>query len=175
MVSQFWLPALERHRGQPGWSGIPWFQGKFEMQYSSKTQLFGIALAAFLPAVVSGCGSSSQNPVPVAGVVTLNGSPVADLLVVYQPEQQGTPAIGYTDNQGRYELRLPGKRVGAFPGRYTVKINFDYDPGSDNPVPPFRIPDSYNSQSRLRAEVTQGPNQHDFELKFRPIATASAR
>jgi hypothetical protein len=145
------------------------------MQYSTKNQLFGFALAALLPAVFSGCGNSAQNPVPVAGVVKVNGAPVADLLVVYQPERPGPPAIGYTDNHGRYELRLPGKRTGAFPGRYTVKINFDYDPGSDNPVPPFRIPDSYNSQSRLRAEVTQGSNLHEFELTFRPIATASAR
>lgn len=66
--------------------------------------------------------------VPVSGVVTLNGQPLADAHVQFiSNDPRGRPAAGSTDTKGRFSLTTyfdPTRLIaGAQPGEYTVIIH----------------------------------------------------
>ena len=121
---------------------------------------------------LSGCGDSGPALVPVTGVVKANGQPLPHVMVEFQPKERGSPSIGYTDANGRYQLRFSKDRWGAMAGQHAVRIEFDHDPGSDAPKPPFKIPAQYNRQSTLAVEVSSRSKNHDFELHI-PTTTTS--
>jgi hypothetical protein len=57
-----------------------------------------------------GCGGPGYKLAPVSGRVTLNGKPLADVQVSFQPSQKGKAepgpgSFGTTDADGRYSLR----------------------------------------------------------------------
>lgn len=131
-------------------------------------------LAAGLVAGGLGCRQSGPTLAPVTGVVTVNGDPVPGVIVEFQPESPGSPSIGQTDSDGRYELRFSRKRWGALLGKHTVRVNFDHDPDAGNPPPPFQIPAKYNAQSELTAEVKSGGNEYDFALTIDLSKAASS-
>jgi hypothetical protein len=78
---------------------------------------------------LSGCGGeSAYETARVLGKVTLNGQPLADARVLFEPEPlangvQGPGSQGMTDAQGRFELTtIDGKR-GAVVGTHNVLIS----------------------------------------------------
>jgi hypothetical protein len=79
----------------------------------------------WLPLVVAfalhGCGGE-DGPVPVEGVVRLNGAPVAGATVSFLPEGGGRPAVGATNRDGRFRLTTFESGDGALPGRYRVVV-----------------------------------------------------
>lgn len=87
--------------------------------------LLGIALAA-------GCSKAPKrmgptlDVTPVAGTVTLDGTPLTDATLTFVYE--GAPPDGYlgcgasTDAQGRYQASSTGQ-VGAVPGIYKVTVS----------------------------------------------------
>ncbi|WP_237722821.1 carboxypeptidase-like regulatory domain-containing protein [Singulisphaera acidiphila] len=82
-------------------------------------------------AVVSGCAGSDveetadgpdfSNLVPVSGVVTLNGEPLAGAVVTFLPPQW-SPGVGETNAKGEYSVSSSG-RPGISPGEYKVAIS----------------------------------------------------
>lgn len=123
-----------------------------------------VALAAVVSFV--GCGSGVDMG-EVTGTVTLDGQPVANLEVNFEPidASLGTTATGYTQAAGEYELFYPGGKKGAPVGEYTVRIvsaELDEEAG-----PPIRIPAKYNAESDLIRVVETGDNSFDFELTSR--------
>ena len=109
----------------------------------------------------------------VSGTVTFNGKPLDQGRIHFAPLEKGVSEAGATIQDGKYSI--PGDR-GLVPGNYKVSI-FSYDqtgpkvaseeiPG-DRAAKQFkeRIPDKYNKQSILKAEVTgSGSNVFDFTL-----------
>ena len=83
----------------------------------------GFCALAFIAA-----GCDSQLVVPVSGRVTLNGVPVENAIVLFQPFDEvrpnpGTGSTGRTDADGRFTLRqIQPDRPGARPGRHWVTI-----------------------------------------------------
>jgi hypothetical protein len=73
-----------------------------------------------------GCGGTDVNrPTthPVSGVVTHKGAPVANAVVTFNPEAADSPpAVGRTDEQGRYQLMTFEPGDGAIAGKYVVTI-----------------------------------------------------
>jgi hypothetical protein len=74
-----------------------------------------------------GCGG--DNYAPVSGVVQLNGEPLADAKLVFEPigdtagKTGGSPSYGRTDADGRYSLHSPvADRPGAALGQHRVRI-----------------------------------------------------
>lgn len=118
----------------------------------------------------TGCSSRTDRPetAEVTGTVTLDGQPLANVLVVFGPEE-GRSSFGYTDEEGRYRLvYLPPNDYGAKIGRHKVSITTpvedESDPAYANFVDP--IPARYNSRTELTAEVKAGEeNVIDFPLK----------
>lgn len=125
------------------------------------------------------CGCSGEG-IPelgrVSGTVTLDGSPVEGLQVIFQPEK-GRRSVGVTDVHGEYKLDYLKDAPGAVLGTHTVSITFtgeeagaeegSGDASSDTPEKNLEavvIPPQYNSKSTLTAEVKSGENKHDFPL-----------
>jgi hypothetical protein len=81
-----------------------------------------VGLSALLLAAV-GCGSG-HSPVPVSGIVTLDGKPVDAATVTFhllRDDKEGRPAMGQTDKTGTFHLKS-GNEDGARPGEYKVVI-----------------------------------------------------
>lgn len=117
--------------------------------------------------LIAGCGGPANVGV-VTGVVTLDGQPLADARVTFQPHV-GSPSAGTTDTSGRYELRYTRTRMGAAVGEHQVSIstfrggNPDAEPPTERQ--PERVPARYNRGTELTAVVRKGKNEIDFSLE----------
>jgi prepilin-type processing-associated H-X9-DG protein len=104
--------------------------------------------------------------VSVSGHVTLDGQPVEGATVVFTPtEQGGRVAKGATDATGRFALKSSETGDGAKPGTYRVSVS-KTDNTNKNEVRHF-LPSTFAdpATSPLAAEITQGTNQFDFDLR----------
>jgi len=112
---------------------------------------------------LAGCGQSPPKLADVAGSVTLDGKPVSNVMLEFQPTGgTGSPSIGYTDRDGTYRLRFSRERWGAVPGVHLVRIDFDL--GSNDRPPVVSIPAKYNRDSKLHRELRPGHNHLMFDL-----------
>ncbi|HVT29982.1 MAG TPA: DUF2092 domain-containing protein [Lacipirellulaceae bacterium] len=97
---------------------------------------------------------------PVSGRVTLDGKPLANADIIFQPVGNQRPSVGRTDEKGHYDLTYKRGVRGALPGLHTVKVQV-----SDEVVKsPPSIPTRFNTQSQLHAEVKPGTNVFNFDL-----------
>lgn len=71
--------------------------------------------------LLSGCSRSDLKLAPVDGVVTYNGTPLANATITFVPEK-GPIAMGTSDKSGRFKLST-GARPGAVLGRNAVAIS----------------------------------------------------
>jgi hypothetical protein len=122
--------------------------------------------------VAAGCSRSELQIAPVRGSVTLDGKPVFEAKLVFQPEGPGSPSYGFTDQNGRYELGYKRGVKGARLGWHSVSIVMDTEiVGPDgNPVHrPQLVPARYNEKTELRGEVKRGDdNEFNFALESAP-------
>jgi hypothetical protein len=138
-----------------------------------------IALLAALAAV--GCGSKHPNlppQYPVAGVITLDGRPLAGAGIMFLPrgETRGTGAFAMTDAAGKYDLKTDYGGPGAPEGEYAVTIsrvvNRDGTPYVPNPDVAEAgeretLPGIYSDSMKtvLTAKVPIGGDTINFDLK----------
>jgi hypothetical protein len=136
--------------------------------------LFGLFLV-----VATGCGGIKY--APVSGKVTMNGKPLANTLVSFQPIakpgsiEAGPGSSGTTDEQGRFALKVATGENGAVVGKHRVIISqvvSKTDPANDarptrgGPPQMEKIPARYNSESKETFDVPSGgTDKADFELK----------
>jgi hypothetical protein len=140
-----------------------------------------VALAAAL-----GCTRASDDGrpdfsklVPVDGVVTLNGQPLAGAVVTFLPPRWG-PGVGETDRDGKYTLKNAGHK-GTPPGDYKVAISYlvsaDGEPQGLGPrsglvLPPSmltateRLPREYSDlgRTKLTAKVGDRGGAFNFDV-----------
>lgn len=117
----------------------------------------------------SGCGGVSDLPelAEVSGTVTLDGKPVAGIIILFKPDK-GRPGMGTTDAEGKYKLEYLHDEVGTKVGPSTV--SFEWPIGASGPP----IPAKYGSNSTEKVEVVPGKNNvFDFDLK--PAANAKSK
>lgn len=131
-------------------------------QYKFLLLLFKLSL---LPMIASGCGSSDVGD--VSGQVTLDGEPLEGAEVIFEPDE-GRPSRATTDAEGRYTLQYTADTMGAKVGPHTVRITTAETVVGENyetTETPERVPENYNTNSKLRVEVKPGSNEYDFPLK----------
>lgn len=128
-----------------------------------------------------GCNPSDQPELgQVTGTITLDGKPLTGVAVVFQPDN-GRPARGVTDAEGKYELvyirQTKGTKVG--PNRVEVapseegEETEEAEPGDGDTQTASKKPKSgkpsvparYNTKSELKVDVKSGPNTFDFQLE----------
>ena len=101
----------------------------------------------------------------VSGIVTLDGAPLANAAIVFQPEEgmesgvRIPESIGRTGADGRYSMIYVQGVLGAAIGTHRVKISATDDKGDE------KLPVNYNRKSELMAQVSAGDNNIDFPLK----------
>jgi hypothetical protein len=135
-----------------------------------------LVFLALLPLLAAGCGGS--NVVAVSGRVTLDGKPLANAHVGFQPlapagkVDAGGGSYAITDSDGRYTLRMvEGDAAGAVVGKHRVEIvlrgsgaDDDTDRHGRPPKPP--LPAKYNQDSRLTYDVPSGGTKDaNFDLE----------
>ena len=163
----------------------------------SKDQISLLSSLMLLTVFCFGCsGSGTEVQLEnVSGVVTMDGKPLADAVVVFVPEK-GNPSTAQTDAEGKYQLAHRGNAMGAIPGKHKVLITQgqppapEIDPDADmseidpeteagledvgneessnpnaNSGKKNPIPAKYNTNTTLTAEVKAGENTIDFKLE----------
>jgi len=131
-----------------------------------------VYLVLLLPLFI-GCGGQY---VPVSGRITLNGEPLADAYVTFQPVgggnlEPGPGSYAKTDADGRFTLRVVGdERSGARVGPHMVSISA-YTGAVPEPTEERvarienLVPERYNTETTLRFEVPAGgTTEARFEL-----------
>lgn len=104
-----------------------------------KSTLSFLLLSAVVVSGIAGCGGPPDDQpelVSVSGTVTLDGKPLANALVEFQPDGPGRPSTGTTDESGEYTLQYTDEYEGVPPGGYTVSVSLiaseeDYEEGAD--------------------------------------------
>jgi hypothetical protein len=136
--------------------------------------------AGCLVLVACGCGSGDK-VVPVSGLVTLDGQPVAGIAVSLEPiaaagnNAPGPAAFGVTGPDGRYTAKiLSGERNGATAGKNRVKFCAYIDPadimedGTVKNKPKIKVPSHYWSDPKIELDVPpRGTGSADFQLTSR--------
>lgn len=114
-----------------------------------------------------GCIGSSDHPDVgrVTGVVTLDGEPLADAVLTFEPMEEARPSYGKTDSSGRYELYYTDDNPGATIGKHRVRITTASSGGEDEAPTPEKLAAKYNMKTELSADVAPGKNTIDFPLE----------
>jgi hypothetical protein len=124
-------------------------------------------LCLLVGAMLFASGGCDRGPKlqPVTGIVFLDGKPLAEASVKFEPTSKGQESgVGGTDADGRFRLRTR-KLTGIPFGSYRVGISkVVWLPGKNEGT--WRSPQKYGdpAASGLTAEVT--PEKHDFEFKL---------
>lgn len=139
-----------------------------------------LPLAVGLLLAVGGCGSSGGRPElgTVSGTVTMDGKPLAGVVVSFAPES-GRTSSGVTDADGKYELTYAHGAKGAQVGKHSVHVSSQGgergggDPNAEKGASTAakaasfqgKIPARYDQKSILTASVAAGKNTIDFKLE----------
>lgn len=143
--------------------------GKPRRRNWDQTPLFLTPLLIGLSLIGTACSSRTAGyPAlgPVIGTVTLDGKPLADVTVMFQPEN-GRASTGTTDAEGKYELVFTEVAKGAKVGPH--KVSFSQEIAEDDIRATMRPP-RHLSRS-FDVDVTADPNVFDFELGQEKAAT----
>ena len=150
---------------------------------------------AIILAALPGCAPRVDR-MPVSGVVTLDGKPVAVAAITFMPQGPGQPGMAVTDVAGRFILLELGMHAGIRKGEYDVAIfkadgtpvpavepidaseiadpktfnTVDPQP-SDQKPPKYIVPERYGSPktSGLRATVAGPTTDLVFVLTTKPL------
>jgi hypothetical protein len=131
----------------------------------------GVLLLAL--AALAGCSDDRMKTGYVTGKLTYKGKPVPNGTVTFVPEARGVPsASGEIQPDGTYRLTTYKPHDGAVIGAHKIMIVAVQDTGGRLPeeraaTPPLVVPEKYmrTATSGLSADVKEGENTFDFELK----------
>ncbi len=122
---------------------------------------------------VAGCGRQGPVLLPVSGVVTLDGQPVAEAGVIFTPAEGGPAASGTTDAQGRFQLRTVNES-GAVAGEHLVTVTKQETTGLGDfgAVGPegvktiWHVPEKYGNRKTSGLKFTVGPDSDDAKIEL---------
>lgn len=138
-------------------------------------QLSMLASVLCLLGLVCGCGGGDPlGRREVSGTVTLDGAPLADGSISFQPVEKSTTSSGAVITNGAYSI---AREQGLPPGKYRVVINAVKPgtglkmpeggmPGDEVGTPAEElIPPSWNTESENFIEVGEsGPTEFKHEI-----------
>jgi hypothetical protein len=122
--------------------------------------LRSIILATLFCALLVGCSKGGRQIAPVHGRVTLDGQPLLNADVEFQPDDSSRSSRGRTDADGRYELAYKVHQLGAIVGPHTVTITVSHELMRNPP----NIAARFNTKSELKRDVESGDNTFDFDV-----------
>jgi hypothetical protein len=121
------------------------------------------ALLALGIGFAAGCGQPGPKMMEVSGTVKFDGKDVADGDITFVPENQSVGGEGGKIKDGKYTLKVKE-------GKNKVQIMATREvPGKKGPMGEDLveqyIPEKYNDQTTLTADVGPGKTEHNFDLK----------
>jgi hypothetical protein len=138
-------------------------------QYSGLARRLSTAIVMLLSVGITGCGASAPDLPKLAavkGLVTLNGSPLANAIVEFYPDA-GAPSSGKTDAEGKFALKYSQGQDGAIIANHRVKITETVElagAGGDTPPPKKAPPEPRSFDWADKVSVAPGENTIDFPL-----------
>lgn len=126
--------------------------------------LLALTLGVF---ILPGCGGDSDVPelMPVTGVITFDGAPLAGADILFTPTSgQGRPASAVTSESGEYTLSFSSRNAGAMLGAHSVtvsKVVYTDDEEDDGKE---TLPKKYRTAGTLTADVTAEDYEFNFDL-----------
>lgn len=116
-----------------------------------------------------GCGGGGADVPDLGGVtgkLTVNGQPLANAVVTFNPVADGRPSSGVSDSDGTYELMYTVDNAGATIGQHSVVVTAggaggDYE--GDAPEKTAGLPASASDGS-IKQDVKAGDNQINIDL-----------
>jgi hypothetical protein len=127
--------------------------------------------------VTCGCGGRDYDVAPVEGTVTLDGKPLVNAAVNFQPiaggegsHSPGPGSYGRTDDKGRYALRtVEPDEAGAVVGRHKVYITTAHtsaDAADDSAaaMPKETLPKRWSSGAEEFTVPADGTDKADFAI-----------
>lgn len=162
MITKLTIGAQGEYRNSSGNRNPP------SLLFHLIVSLAYLSLLAFTP----GCARQANSQVtlvPVEGKVTLNGQPLENALIRFQPLDKTRGPVGVASvKQGAYSL---DKKHGVPVGDLRVEIS-DLPPADGEPPageklppkPPSVVPERYSRDNSFVVKTTDGSNKHDFTL-----------
>jgi hypothetical protein len=134
-----------------------------------------VTLGILLAAVAAGCGggAGAVSSANVSGTVTLNGAPLANARVLFQPDAKGNPgppSSGETDAAGTFTLTFPDGKEGAVVGKHNVIVTTrKMAPSEANSdveveVAPEQVPDAYRATPPTFEVPKAGTEEAEIKL-----------
>lgn len=117
--------------------------------------------------LASGCGSDNSavsiamKPVPVKGTVTLNGKPLTQGTIRFEPDSGGREAQGDIQPDGSFVLTTFDAKDGAVEGEHRVAV-MGAGGGKKDPVP---LKYHNFSSSGIVVEVSADKSDYTIELR----------
>ncbi len=130
------------------------------------------AILLVFAVITFGCGGPDPyGTVPVRGVVTCNGKPVANGVVNFTPMpdqgradgNRGRVALGKTDSEGRFKLTTYHNDDGALIGRHTVTVSMGFSEEGGSVVD--KVFPCRGASTEVTVKAGMGEIQVDFEAK----------
>ena len=132
-----------------------------------RVRCLGVAMP-LVASLIVGCGSDPEHYeiVPVSGILTCEGQPVANAMVNFTPiadesRKEGRPgrlALGRTDETGHFTLTTYENNDGAIVGRHVVTVSAGFDESAGEM--------SEFSCSASSKEVTVEAGMDDIKIDF---------
>jgi len=125
---------------------------------------------AVLACMLAGCNGDI---VPVSGRVTLDGQPLANAVVTFQPIRDSSAepptamgSVGQTDAEGRYVLQLVDPDIaGALVGEHVVTISTATVSGTEGEPPQGeRLPEEWRDGSQRYTIPVGGTAEANFDV-----------
>lgn len=144
-----------------------------KMRMLSAVKFSALGLWALSLVVAAGCGGQGvDGRYPLSGTVTFQGKPLDKGTIEFSTSDR-SQLTGATIENGKYSV--PAEQ-GLKPGKYTVRISATEEaaaggappppgPENANQVAKERIPEAYNLDSKITADVSEGgANKFDFDI-----------
>jgi len=140
----------------------------------SNKNLVSIVLVCVVLSAMSvvGCNKSSgPDTYEVSGTLTHNGEPIAQMEVIFLPEDTGLyrESLAITDAEGKFTMMYTNKLEGVAPGSNTVYVR---DPASINgdqtstEASYVAVLEKYGDPATSPMKVTIEDDQVEYELKL---------
>lgn len=136
-----------------------------------------IILVSAVLCLVAGCSDSGPPVGIVTGTVTLDGEPLPNAEVSFEPlfpEGSSSTSARRTDENGYYKMQYSIDRPGVLMGEHQVQISTAYDEKIPDPRDPSRttlkkyretVPVKYNWETELKYTVVKGKQEANFDLR----------
>jgi hypothetical protein len=144
---------------------------------------FRVLVVGWALLLSAGCGGGIEDLglVEVHGTITMDDKALPNAGVSFLPLGEGvggtSSSYGKTDKDGKYSLQFSLSREGAYAGKYKVTISTHQQADDDEETDAHRetVPEKYNRNTELEAEVKEGGGPYDFPLKskgkiFQPVS-----